>query len=482
MLEEEKKPLDTYFFSPKKALEIASKQNRVETSVKVIDALQVCYYASEEAIENAPFNCIHVPLESVFDYFSSTTNRFPQAISFEDTDFSMVEQAELNAAFGEILGAAQEERRKLSQLYVKEIKEKQLDFKDEKLRVFIPACRETTVMQYVAKNIAEAFEELGYEVYYHIQSELEDCNILSLFHNIWKFNPHIVVNINHLDNQHLNEKTFNFAWFQDPMPLMYDKKKEVNMRPRDFVYVLFEEYKDLLVKKGVEESRIKHQPFATNPKIFFKDESVKKENKIVFLGSDYNFEEGSDLDEEFINDVYSHIENNTLSEELIAKYSKEYGISHSHFKTFLIPSFVRRRVILWLCSLKDIDIEVYGTDKWLNTPEVAPFYKGLLPYGPQMAKVYNSAKYAIAAHPMYRYQQRVIEMAACDCIPIIYNCPLVCDIFYHEDNILSFSTFEELKECVGKVPPKNCTQIAEDISYKKMALSIIDTVEQQIKG
>ncbi|UTJ06376.1 DUF3880 domain-containing protein [Arcobacter roscoffensis] len=478
----ENKPLDTYFFSAEKALEIAKKQNRVETSVKMIDALQICYYASEKAIEDAPFNCIHVPLESVFDYFSSTTNRFPQAISFEDTEFSMVEQAELNAAFGEILGAAQEERRKLSQVYVKEIKEKHLDFKDEKLRVFIPACRETTVMQYVSKNIAEAFEKLGYKVYYHIQNELEDCNILSLFHNIWKFNPHIVVNINHLDNEHLNENTFNFSWFQDPMPIMYDKKKEITMRPRDYFFTLFEEYKDLLIKKGIDANRIKHQPFATNPKIFFKNNSIKKENKIVFLGSDYNFEEGIDFDDSCINDINNHIENNTLSEELITKYAREYGFEQSYFKTFLISSFVRRKVILWLCSLKDINIEVYGTDKWLNTPEVAPFYKGLLPYGPKMAEVYNSAKYSIAAHPLYRYQQRVIEMSACDCIPVIYNCPLVSDIFSHEENILSFSTFDELKECIGKEPQKNCTQIAEDISYEKMALSIIDTVEQQIKG
>jgi len=480
-MSEKNKPLDTYFFNPQKALDIAQQQNRVDTSVKVIDALQICYYSGENKLEDTPENCIHVPLEEVFNYFVTTKNRFPKAISFENTEFSMPEQAELNSAFAEILGAAKEERKKLIQLYAKEIKEKKLNFQKEKLRVFVPACRETTVMQYVAKNIAEAFEDLECEVFYHIQNELEDCNILSLFHNIHEFNPHIIVNINHIDNEHLNDKTFNFSWFQDPMPFLYDGKP-LELRPRDYIFTLFEEYKDNLIEKGVNPNHIKHQSFATNPKLFFKDPSIKKENKIVFLGSDYNFEEGIDFDKNCIDDINRHIENNTLSEELIAKYSKEYDITYSHFKTFLIPSFVRRKVILWLCSLKDINIEIYGTDTWLKTPEVVPYYKGLLPYGEKMAEVYNSAKYAIAAHPLYRYQQRVVEMAACDCIPIIYNCPLVSDPFLHEDNILSFSTFEELKNCIDKEPKKTCMQIAEDISYKKMATYIINTVQEESKG
>lgn len=477
----ETKPLDTYFFSAKKALEIAKQQNRVETSVKSVDALQVCYYTADEKLSNTPKNCIYVPLENVFNYFVTTTNRFPKAISFEDSSFSMPEQAELNAAFGEILGSAQEERRSLMKVYVNEIKQNEPNFNDEKLRVFLPACRETTVMQYVSKNIAEAFEDLDCEVFYHIQDELGDCHTLPLLHNLHDFNPHIIISINHLDNTFLHDNTFNFSWFQDPMPFLYNGEK-VKIRQRDYIFTLFEEYKDLLIKKGVNKNHIYPQSFATNPKIFFKDESIKKENKIVFLGSDYNFEEGYTLDEYCINDINEHIENNTLSEELIVKYAKEYGIEYSHFKTFLIPSFVRRKVILWLCSLENVNIEVYGTDTWLKTPEVVPFYKGLLPYGPKMAEVYNSAKYAIAAHPLYRYQQRVTEMSACDCIPIIYTCPLVSDVFLHEDNVLSFSTLEELKNCVDKLPKKDCMQIAEDVSYKKMATTIINTVKDEIKG
>lgn len=477
----ENKPLDTYFFSAKKALEVAKKQNRVETSVKTVDALQVCYYAGEEELENTLKNCIYVPLEEVYNYFISTKKRFPKAISFEDTEYSMPEQAELNAAFSEILGAAKEERSKLVDLYAEEIRLSKLDFNDKKLRVFIPACRETTVMQFVAKNIADAFEELGYEVFYNIQDELSDCSTLTFLVNHLAFNPHITVNINHLSNDYISEDVFNFIWVQDPIPQLFNDQ-ELNLRERDYFFTLVDEYNPVLRKKGLRESHLLSQSFATNPRLFFEDTSIKKENKIIFLGSDYNFEArlSATITDKFLQKLYSNIDNNELSPELIDLYAKELYISFDDMNTWIIASIVRRRIIIWLCSLKNIEIEVYGTDTWLNNPEVVPYYKGLLPYGEEMSKVYNSAKYSICAHPKYKYQQRIFEISACGSIPIVYDCPLMSEQFDHDDNILTFSTLSELEECIGKTPKKDPRQIAEDISYKNMVNTITDIVNKTL--
>ena len=477
----ETKPLDTYFFNADKALEIAKQQNRVETSVKAVDALQLCYYTADEKLSNTPKNCIYVPLEDVFNYFVTTKYRFPKAISFEDSGFSMPEQAELNGAFSQILGEAKNEREKLAREYAQKIFENSPDFSEKPWKVFIPACRETTVMQYVSKNIASTFEELGYEIFYNIQGELEDCSCnLHTLMALSKFKPHITVNVNHLNNTYINKNIFNFSWFQDPMKILYNDES-IQLRKNDYVFYLNDIIKKRLLHKNVPNDKLFLQNFATNENLFFIDKNIKKEKKIVFLGSDYNFEKNYNLDDECIKEIYQYLEENTLTENLIINLSKVYGVDIKDFETYIIASLVRRRIIIWLCSLKNINIEVYGTDTWLNTPEVVPFYKGLLPYGREMAKVYNSAEYAIVAHPQYRYQQRLIEISACGTIPIVYKGKLLKDDFLHEDNVLSFSTFKELKSCVGKIPKKDSIQISRDISYKRMVKKIVEIVSNNVK-
>jgi hypothetical protein len=166
----------------------------------------------------------------------------------------------------------------------------------------------------------------------------------------------------------------------------------------------------------------------------------------------------------------------------VKDYASRLRMSEDYVATSLISSFVRRRVIIWMCSLENIEVEVYGTDKWLDNKEVAPFYKGLLPYGEEMSKVYNSATYAISAHPLYRYQQRVFEMSACDTIPLVYKCGITREEFFHEDNILSFSKFDELKNLIGAKPKKDSKQISEDISYKTLAQKIIDIVKNEVNN
>lgn len=477
------KILDTYFLNSEKALEIANQKNRVQTSVKDIDALQICYYAGETKIQKAPKNCIHVPLEEVFNYFVNSKKRFPKAISFENTEFSMPEQAQLNHAFEEILNNAKIERTKLVDIYLSELKKISPNFNEEKLRVFIPACRETAVMQYVSKNIADAFEELGYEVLYHIQDDMGDCNILSQLVEFHNFNPHIIVNINHFNNFHLNKNIFNFIWIQDPMPKIFEHEEPLYIRDRDYVYTLVKEYDSTLLKRGLNPDRLFSQSFATNPKIFFEDKTIKKENKVVFLGSDYSFEESFNIksDDEILLKLYDCIDRNELNSEILQHYAKKLNVTYKDMSTWIIASLVRRRVIIWLCSIKDITVEIYGTNKWLRNPETAPFYKGLLPYGKEMAKVYNSAKYSICVHPIYKYQQRLFEISACGSIPLVYDCELMTEDFEHDDNILSFSTLEELEKSIGQKPKKDSRQIAEDISYKNMVQRITKIIEEELE-
>ena len=475
---------DTFFMDAETALIEAKKNNRVYIGNPEIDGSQICYYAGDEEIPNAPYNCINVPLENVYNYFVSTRNRFPSEVNFNNTEYNQEEKNEFSEYFNTVLELAIKERDRIASILITEINSTKPDFTEEKWRIFIPTCRETTVMQYVSKNIAEAFEKLGFEVHFFIQeNDLQVCkDSLPLLFKLHQCKPHIYVSINNPNNVVINEDTFLFTWFQDPMPILYNEEKLL-IRQRDYFFTLFDKYKNALTKKGISEKNIFHQSFATNPNLFYKDDTIQKEDKIVFLGSDYNFEKEMNFDiTECINLINKAIDKNRLSKEFLQQLAIAYQIKLDSLEMYIIPSLVRRRVVIWLCSLKNIKVEVYGTDKWLHTPEVKPFYKGLLPYGKEMSKVYNSAKYALAVHPQYRYQQRVIEISACGTIPIVYNCDLVSEDFNHEDNVLSFSTKEDLINIIGKSTKKDPSQIAEDISYKKMCETIIDKVKQELKG
>lgn len=116
---------------------------------------------------------------------------------------------------------------------MKRIKNLKPDFKDEKLRIFIPTSRYTTVMQYVSKAIYEVLKEYeNYEVELFIEeTEFAPSNnplpLLVAYNN---FNPHVVISLNTI-LPFCNEDVFNFIWFQDPMPFIlseneYKKEKE----------------------------------------------------------------------------------------------------------------------------------------------------------------------------------------------------------------------------------------------------------------
>lgn len=472
---------DTYFFNAQVALKIAKQNNKMETiKDHPVKALQICYYAGEVSLQNAPKNCIHVPLENTYNYFVKTENRFPKHMNFDDTGFSKDEMNTINNAIGEVFKEALTERYNLTKLYIEQVKNNTPNFKEKKWRIFIPTIRESTVLKHVSKNITATFKELGFEVFYYISDELGEQNLLPKLYYLDKFNPHIIINLDFLENQYLNDSVYNFCWFQDPVAILYNEE-EIKIRKRDFILSLFDEYKNALIKKGVNKDKIYEQPFCTNPLVFFKNKTIKKEEKIVFLGSDYNFEKTYNLSEECLRKLDFYIEENDLNINTLKEISAEFNINYKALEIHILPSLVRRKVVIWLCSLDNIKVEIFGTEEWLKTPEVKPFYKGLLPYGEEMAKVYNSAKYAIAAHSQYKYQQRVIEMSACGTIPIIYHCDLITENFYHMENVLLFSTSKELEKCINKEPKKDPIEISDDISYKHMARKIISIVKENIK-
>lgn len=498
------KHTDIYFFDAQTALKTALEQNPTRTSNPKIDGLQICYYNAEMPLENAPENCIFVPLENVYNYFITTKNRFPSNLSYVNTSYTVEEQKELSQAFDDILKTARLTRSQFVAEYVKEIEQFKPDFSEKPLRVFIPASRETTVMQYVANNIAEAFKKLDYDVHFFIEDNAMQGSgdALPYYHAIHEAKPHIIISINHFNNTFLHDDVFNVIWFQDPMPVLSDTSNEViKHRKRDLVFNLSKVIEGLLDKKNVS-SRL--QPFCVNQNLFKINPKIEKKDKIVFIGGSYkenygpyqtsckNLSQehmnliGEEATNQIISDFSDHYKKNgVFSPELIQFFARKYNRPLNLIEKYVIPLVIRDITILELCKM-DIpyEIEVYGWG-WEKYEELKPYYKGPLNYGEDISNVYNSATYGIVSHPDYIIQQRTLECAASGCIPIVYDSRYfkTCEPPFYEDNLIFYQSLNELETLLQNKPTvNNMDNLINDHNYVYFVENIQKLIDESLNN
>lgn len=487
---------DTYFLDKNEALKTSLQKNRVATGNTRVDALQICYYNADEPLEETPpENCIFVPFENVYNYFVTTKNRFPEYIDFTGTNFSENEKTLLSKSFVSILDTARIERKNLSNLYLEKLSKQKLDFSERPLRVFIPACRETTVMQYISRNIADAFEKKGYKVLFHIQdNEMQSCNdFLSFSYHISEFNPHITVNINHLNNSFLNEDVFNFVWFQDSMPVITDNNP-IYIRKKDFIYALLDGQKNAINNKtGTDICQI--QNFCVNENIFKPNLTLEKKQKIVFIGSSYinnitpyiNSCGGKAKDilndifiEQLIDEVVDFYKKDGIFQETYINYlSKKYNKSLELINNYVIPYVIRDKTILEIIDKSlSYEIEIYGWG-WEKYKELKPYYKGSLDYGEDISNVYNSATYCLVCHPHYIIQQRTLEAAASNCIPLVYDSRYYNKTIEsnYDENLVFFQNLNDLISLLNKpAKQRNLQELVQAFSYNAFVDKIIKEV------
>jgi len=410
--------LDTYFFDSKLAREVALKKNRAETKNPNVKGLQICYYNGEK-LKKSPKNCIHLPLDKIYSYFRTTNYRFPQFVSFNNTNFSKQDQISFNQKMTDILALSIAGNNLLVEKYKKKIKKNQPDFSEKKLRVFVAACRETVVMQYHSKNIAQSFKNIGYDVKFYIQNnDMESCGALANYKALYEFNPHITISINHFNNEYLNTSILNFVWFQDPMPCLEDNSI-LDTRKNDFVFHLVPDFKRLLEKKNIHSQ---YQPFCIDTSIHKIRKKINREDKIVFIGSSYK-ERISKINEQEMHSLKKLISifeiKGIITDEEIDFISTHHKIPVTKIN-FFIGYIIRDILILQLCQLNiPYKIEIYGYG-WEEYDELEPYYNGPVTPGKDISKIYNSARYVFVPAQNV-LQQRTLEGAANGAIPIAYD-------------------------------------------------------------
>ncbi|ABB43464.1 hypothetical protein Suden_0183 [Sulfurimonas denitrificans DSM 1251] len=460
---------DTYFLSSKEALRVAKQQNRSDDQDH--EFLQVCYYNGEKIDSNLA-NLVHLPINSLVDDLAQGEFRLPTKIDFNGLDILQEEVDVISENLTKAINEAQLFRQKLNNIYVDRLKNAKLDF-NEPLRFYLFAHSCTTVMQHISKNIADTLIEMGYEVFFHLYEGHEEYNN---YKKIFEFNPHVTININFIRNSFLSDDVFNFVWVQDPMPYLSDDSK-ITLRKRDYIFSLVNLIDDLLEKKGVEFQR---QSFCVNEKIYKLNPSIKREKKIVFIGSSYLdfIPEDNDQVNEAVKFMISFFHaGGEFTDEKIDKISNTFRLDKHYLSARIIPFIIRDISLIDLCQIKSkYKIEIYGSG-WDKYEVLRPYYKGVLNYGEEIAEVYNSATFAFAPHQNYILQQRTLEAAACGAIPIVYDCRKLSKEKSYSEAVVFFKTFEDIeKVLLKKSPKKDFKRLLQENSYKGFIQKLLNII------
>lgn len=462
---------DTYFLSSQEALRVAQQQNRSDDQDH--EFLQVCYYNGEK-IDSDLINLVHLPINSLVDDLAQGEYKLPTEISFKGLDVSQEEVDAISKNLITAINQAHAYRKELNEIYADRLRNAKVDF-SQPLRFYLFAHSCTTVMQHISRNIADVLKSMGYEVMFHLYEGIEDYYS---YKKMFEFNPHVTININFLRNDFLSDDVFNFIWVQDPMPYLSDDST-ITLRKKDYVFSLINTLDDLLAKKGVEFQR---QSFCINEEVYKLDHSIKREKKIVFIGSSYLhlIPEDNEQVNEAVKYMISLFHNGvSFTNEKIEQISTIFQINKDYLTTRIIPFIVRDIGLIDLCQIKSkYTIEIYGSG-WDKYEILEPYYKGMLTYGEDIAKVYNSATFAFAPHQQYILQQRTLESAACGAIPIVYDCRKLSNEKSYSEAVIFFKTFEDIEKILQKKPPKkDFKRLVQENSFKAFVDKMLSIVKE----
>ena len=464
---------DIYFLNTKEALRVATEQNISEES----NNLQICYYEGEK-IESDLINLIHLPLDTIVSSLENGILRLPTRVSSAGFDISLNEWKAMEGGFLNLLEEAKKLRSKRNQNYFIKSRTNNPNFND-KLRFYISAHSNTRVMQYSSKNIAQTLEHMGYEVYFDLYHGCEDFNCLK---NIAEFNPHATININHVQTDFLNENVFSFTWIQDHWATSY-LMENPKLRDRDILFHIIEHYGDMLKRKSIKSF---YQPFCINSKIFKLRDEIKRENKIVFIGSSYkdSYDDIENENKEVIcKECYNlYLNNGYIDSKERAKLQAKYSIKNIDLGHIL--NYIDRDLALEYIVNMDLsyDIEVYGYG-WDQNKKLDGYFKGPVEYGENLSKIYNSAKYCLVIGG-YILQQRTFESAASGSIPLVFDSRKGKANLNNKDinkSLLFFKTLDDLKISLEQKENVDLSIIIKKSNFDIFGKRIISIIEDKTK-
>jgi len=472
---------DTYFLDRDRAYATALNQNRVKLDHPTIDGLQICYH-NGEPFEDAPANLICVSTENIYDFFVNTRFRIPYRLEFSP-ETTEQESNEISEIYHELLITVAKQKTNIRDILTKELNSLQPNFYNTRqYRIFIMASRHASIMPSATKYLAEAFHKLGHQVEFSIdQNEMEDLN-----NDIWHkklrydFNPHIVININHQNNDNLHDDVFNVIWWQDFMPKLLEKKS-LHWRKRDIIYSTPPQLDSIL--DAQKAPHVHHQYFCVDTNNFKINKHIKRENKIVFVESPHAemiMVHNCATSQKIMFLLEEMLENgNVVTPEVITQMSATYGLPIEVIRWKLYQHTVRKKSVQWLCKNTTLPVEVYGFG-WEDNPIVSPFFKGEIKSDQKLPRLYNSARFALINHAFEISSRHLNEVSVCGAIPVVYDCQLIPEKPHWEKEILYYSSEQTLHSGLYKQLSQPSTTIANCFNYEKFTKKIIQEINNHL--
>lgn len=469
---------DTYFVDPLQALNVAKQRNRVACGHPTIDGLQICYYRGELP-EHGFENLIHLELPDFEEFFIRSRLRMPENIEIPEglEDEVKVAVRQDIAAAGD---AIKRKRLALIQQLLNKAKALQPRMIGSRSpRMFIPSNRLTTVMQYSSQGIAKAFAGLGWDVLFYIQAnDMEGNNMVDMLEKYIDFDPHACFYVNSLNNSFMHDDIVNVVWWQDLMPQLKERQP-LKWRAKDFnfsISPLFDRYLEQCQAASVERLH-----FVIDDEVFHNGGDAARVDKIVFIGSSYlpvvNLENSQH--QQALDSLVAVMEQGACFDEAtVNQIAEASSLSYEFVFWKLLHYVIRDHCVKWLCADLGLPVDVYGR-YWDQDAEVLPYYRGELQHGKAVADVYRTARYALVCHPFEINSQRLAEVAACGCIPVVYDCRDVAEPPHWDDYCLLFKTAEELQNILRRRlrPAKQPEGLAEQFTYRAAARRLIDLTD-----
>jgi len=468
---------DAYFIVKDVAARVAEQRNRVKLGHPTITGLQICYFDGPNDPEDPP-NLIGVRLEDSFEYFSKTRNRLPTTfVGFQGAP------RELSELFAQTIMTAARARQSLCASHLDRIRSfSHAPSAGAPFNIFMPTNRLTTVMQYASKGLATAFESLGHNVLLSMEAnEMEQLDPLIHLQSLSAFEPHVVVLINQSTfvAEGLPEQIFNIVWWQDAMPELLQGNK-IKARDRDITFSALQQLDPLLENCGVNE--IARQGFCVDTSVFLNDERAARENKIVFVGHSYidHLIDSSDAASLALRDIASEFKKGRcLTPKLLKEIASNRGVSYEYTFWNILHYVVRDISVEWLCEISPIPVEVYGRH-WERNSTVRPFFKGELEHGEELARLYQTARYALVVHPFELNSQRLAEVAAAGAIPLVYDCRHSSCQPHWDLELCFYKTKKDISNILRTQEGEAAPNIGDYYSYRKFAERIIQCISLKL--
>ncbi len=468
---------DRYYLDRHVAWLAALQGNRMQLDGYIVDDRQLCYYDGEP-IDEAPETLVHVPLDDFVEFFSSTRLRVPTQV-YVPWHLGRETRKQLQQQYQAMVKRCYQRRKEHAS--VRAVQCKQIDPWQrepvERLRFFLPANRRTTVMQYCSMALARALEALGHEVYVSIeQTDLEYIDSSIIFQEYAAFKPDAVININNNNNVMLHDHVVNVIWWQDPMEAIVSGKK-IQTRTLDIHLAESQGVAALLQRCGIEHPLF--QRFCVDETEFYPEQTHPRERSIVFVGSSYQHcladlskDQRRLLDT--LKDCFEHGE--LLDTRRLETLAADMGVEVGTMHRYPLSHVVRDVCVRALCEQDEIPFELYGY-YWDYDPIFRCHYKGPLAHGRELAAVYARVKYALVCLPGEIQSQRMVEAAACGCVPIVYDSRHEKNTPHWENHCHFFRSRAELLACFRQPdPPSPPEEIAAANTYRAFAERIVRLV------